>query len=41
MFTGDNVLGIGTAVFTNLHVYLQSLERMKATTPQRLYPAHG
>ena len=41
MFTGDNVLGIGTAVFKDLHIYLQSLERMKTTTPNRLYPAHG
>ena len=41
MFTADNVLGVGTAVFRDLRLYLQSLTLMKAARPQRLYPGHG
>ncbi|MCJ1355403.1 MAG: hypothetical protein MMC33_005394 [Icmadophila ericetorum] len=45
MFTGDNVLGHGTAVFEDLGTYMSSLEGMKAefTTenPGRAYPGHG
>merc|ERR1711871_1730601 len=41
MFTADNVLGIGTAVFNDLGAYLNSLERMKAAEPSRLYTGHG
>ncbi|KAI1940123.1 hypothetical protein LOZ66_002558 [Ophidiomyces ophidiicola] len=41
MFTGDNVLGHGTAVFENLSAYLSSLEKMGALGTQRGYPGHG
>ena len=41
MFTGDNVLGHGTAVFEDLKVYLQSLHNMRGQFAGRAYPAHG
>ena len=41
MFTGDNVLGHGTAVFEDLATYLESLERMKTQFHGRAYPGHG
>ena len=41
MFTGDNVLGHGTAVFENLAAYLDSLDRMREQFQGRAYPGHG
>jgi ribonuclease/clavin/mitogillin len=41
MFTGDNVLGHGTAVFEDLHAYIKSLHRMKIAFKGRAYPGHG
>lgn len=41
MFTGDNVLGHGTAVFEDLIVYLNSLSRMREQFKGRAYPGHG
>ncbi|MCJ1391960.1 hypothetical protein MMC18_004827 [Xylographa bjoerkii] len=43
LFTGDNVLGHGTAVFDELGLYLASLERMRAEGgwTGRAYPGHG
>ena len=43
LFTGDNVLGHGTAVFEDLGTYLSSLEKMKSTIEpgKRAFPAHG
>lgn len=41
MFTGDNVLGHGTAVFEDLASYLRSLELMSQKFAGRAYPAHG
>jgi len=41
MFTGDNVLGHGTAVFEDLVVYLRSLEKMRGSFSGRAYPGHG
>jgi ribonuclease/clavin/mitogillin len=41
MFTGDNVLGHGTAVFADLAAYMDSLERMQHQFGGRAYPAHG
>jgi endoribonuclease LACTB2 len=41
MFTGDNVLGQGTAVFEDLSTYLNSLEKMKGMFSGRAYPGHG
>ncbi|TVY55015.1 Endoribonuclease LACTB2 [Lachnellula cervina] len=41
MFTGDNVLGHGTAVFEDLAAYMKSLEKMKDAFQGRAYPGHG
>ncbi|KAK6200601.1 hypothetical protein LQW54_009720 [Pestalotiopsis sp. IQ-011] len=41
LFTGDNVLGQGTAVFEDLATYLQSLEQMSKLVSGRGYPGHG
>ena len=41
MFTGDNVLGHGTAVFEDLTLYLDSLNRMEQQFSGRAYPGHG
>ncbi|QIX00146.1 hypothetical protein AMS68_005663 [Peltaster fructicola] len=41
MFTGDNVLGHGTAVFEDLTAYMDSLDRMKHEFKGRAYPGHG
>lgn len=41
MFTGDNVLGHGTAVFEDLATYIDSLERMQNQFEGRGYPGHG
>lgn len=41
MFTGDNVLGHGTAVFEDYAAYMNSLERMRHQFTGRAYPGHG
>jgi ribonuclease/clavin/mitogillin len=45
IFSGDNVLGIGTTVIPaesgSLSDYMKSLERLEAEAPVRIYPAHG
>jgi len=45
LFSGDNVLGVGTTVIPedsgDLLDYLGSLERLLAERPGRIYPAHG
>jgi glyoxylase-like metal-dependent hydrolase (beta-lactamase superfamily II) len=41
LFTGDNVLGHGTAVFEDLATYLSSLETMRHAFHGRAYPGHG
>lgn len=41
MFTADNVLGQGTAVFENLSDYMRSLAKMKTLFKGRAYPGHG
>ncbi|KAK2757716.1 hypothetical protein FQN54_004685 [Arachnomyces sp. PD_36] len=41
MFTGDNVLGHGTAVFEDLKTYLSSLEKLQHSFSGRAYPGHG
>ncbi len=41
MFTGDNVLGHGTAVFEDLPIYIASLEKMETLFSGRAYPGHG
>ncbi|KAL8732156.1 MAG: hypothetical protein Q9166_002903 [cf. Caloplaca sp. 2 TL-2023] len=41
MFTGDNVLGHGTAVFEDLITYMSSLQSMREQFSGRVYPGHG
>lgn len=52
IFTADNVLGVGTAVFSDLSLYLASLTRMRQESQAlgnvgghghnvMLYPGHG
>ncbi len=45
LFSGDNVLGVGTTVIPNqngdLAQYLGSLAKLLALQPRRIYPAHG
>jgi len=45
LFSGDNVLGVGTTVIPDgtgdLLDYLASLDRLLAEAPGRIYPAHG
>lgn len=41
MFTADNVLGQGTAVFEDMSTYLRSLEQMRSLFKGRAYPGHG
>lgn len=41
IFTGDNVLGHGTAVFEDLAQYIDSLTLMSTQVSGRAYPAHG
>jgi glyoxylase-like metal-dependent hydrolase (beta-lactamase superfamily II) len=45
IFTGDNVLGVGTTVIPaeggDLLDYMRSLERLREEEPTALYPAHG
>ncbi len=45
LFTGDNVLGVGTTVIPSetgdLREYLASLEKLLALAPARIFPAHG
>ncbi|KAF1843826.1 Metallo-hydrolase/oxidoreductase [Cucurbitaria berberidis CBS 394.84] len=41
MFTGDNVLGQGTAVFEDLAAYMRSLDSMSKQFKGRAYPGHG
>jgi glyoxylase-like metal-dependent hydrolase (beta-lactamase superfamily II) len=45
LFSGDNVLGIGTTIIPaesgDLGDYMASLERVLAEAPHEIYPAHG
>ncbi|KAF1946632.1 Metallo-hydrolase/oxidoreductase [Clathrospora elynae] len=41
MFTADNVLGQGTAVFEDLAAYMKSLDSMFRQFSGRAYPGHG
>ncbi|USP73132.1 uncharacterized protein yc1106_00406 [Curvularia clavata] len=41
MFTADNVLGQGTAVFEDLATYMKSLDAMSKQFGGRAYPGHG
>lgn len=45
LFSGDNVLGVGTTVFRDLSAYMDSLHRMRglvvANDVATIFPAHG
>ena len=45
LFSGDNVLGVGTTVIPSqsgdLGAYMASLDRLLGEAPTRIYPAHG
>lgn len=41
LFTGDSVLGQGTAVFEDLGTYISSLRKQLGLNPATIYPGHG
>jgi endoribonuclease LACTB2 len=41
LFTGDSILGQGTAVFENLTTYISSLKKLLELNLEILFPAHG
>lgn len=41
LFSGDNVMGVGTSVYIDLNDYMASLHKILELRPTRIYPGHG